>query len=152
MRAWIPIAAVLALHLAAGPTRATSARNSPPDPDAVAALEAQAIQAQPREQCFLDAQLVHSLADLSIRQYAAGDVNEAADLFKKVQNATRKFHISLTGKGKRLKDAQILLSHTAFRLNELLHVSSFEDRPLVEETLAGVTQAEDAAMMQVFQK
>jgi hypothetical protein len=51
---------------------------------------------------------------------------------------------------KRLKNAEILLRHTAFRLNEMLHGSSFEDRPLVEETLAQVNHAQSEAMMQVF--
>ncbi len=53
---------------------------------------------------------------------------------------------------KRLKNAEILLNRTAFRLNEMLHASSLEDRPLVEQTLAQVTQAQNATMMQVFQK
>jgi hypothetical protein len=44
------------------------------------------------------------------------------------------------------------LSHTAFRLNEMLHSSSFEDRSLVEETLTDVHQAQNEAMMQVFRK
>jgi hypothetical protein len=34
----------------------------------------------------------------------------------------------------------------------MLHSSSFEDRPLVEQTLAQVNQAENEAMMQVFKK
>jgi hypothetical protein len=46
----------------------------------------------------------------------------------------------------------MLLSHTAFRLSEMLHATSVEDRPLVEQTLAQVTQAQNAAMMQVFHK
>jgi hypothetical protein len=32
----------------------------------------------------------------------------------------------------------------------MLHASSFEDRPLVQETLADVSQAESEAMLQVF--
>jgi hypothetical protein len=34
----------------------------------------------------------------------------------------------------------------------MLHSSSFEDRPLVEQTLAQVTQAQTEAMLQVFKK
>ena len=43
-----------------------------------------------------------------------------------------------------------LLRHTAFRLTEMLHTSSFEDRTLVEQTLTQVNQAQNEAMMQVF--
>jgi hypothetical protein len=34
----------------------------------------------------------------------------------------------------------------------MLHSSSFEDRPLVAQTLSQVSQAQNEAMMQVFRK
>jgi hypothetical protein len=58
----------------------------------------------------------------------------------------------VTENDKRLKNAEILLRRTAFRLTEMLHSSSFEDRALVEQTLTQVNQAESEAMMQVFRK
>ena len=53
---------------------------------------------------------------------------------------------------KRLKNAEILLRHTAFRLTEMLHASASEDRPLVQQTLSEVNQAQNEAMLQVFRK
>lgn len=123
-----------------------------PDMQTILALEARANQAQPREQCFLYAQLVHQMTELSLRQYAAGDVDKASDLLKRVRQLAQKIHLSLAGNDKRLKNAEILLSHTAFRLNEMLRASSFEDRPLLQATLSDVTQAQNEAMMQVFRK
>ena len=38
------------------------------------------------------------------------------------------------------------------RLNELLHSSSLEDRPLMEQTLAQVNQVQTETMLQVFRK
>jgi len=138
--------------LASIPLCASSGDNNLPDPDAIAALEARANQAQPREQCFLYAQLVHQMTELSIRQYAAGDIAKATNLLKRVQSITQKIHLSVSENDKRLKNAEILLSHSAFRLSEMVHATSLEDRPLVEETLAQVTQAKDAALMRVLQK
>jgi hypothetical protein len=152
MRALVPIVAFLTLNLSAASVCASSGDNKPPDPDAIAALEARANQAQPREQCFLYAQLVQQMTELSIRQYAAGDIIKAANLLKQVQRIAQKIHLSLADNDKRLKNAEILLSHTVFRLNEMLHASSVEDRPLVEQTLAQVTQAQNATLMQVFRK
>jgi hypothetical protein len=43
-----------------------------------------------------------------------------------------------------------MLSHTAFRLGEMLQASSVDDRPLFQQTLAQVTDAQNATMMQVF--
>ncbi len=152
MRSVIPIAAFLTLTLTAIPLCASSGENKSPDPDAIAALEARAAQAQPREQTFLYAQLVQQMTELSIRQFAAGDVEKASNLLKRIQQITQKIHLSLSDNDKRLKNAEMLLSHTAFRLNEMLHATSIEDRPLVEQTLAQVTEAQNATLMRVFQK
>jgi hypothetical protein len=152
MRTVVPIAAFLALSLNVAPVRASSADNTPPTQQSIDALEARADQAQPREQCFLYAQLVQQMTELSIRQYSAGDAAKASGLLKQIQRITRKIHLSLSENDKRLKNAQLLLSRTAFRLNEMLRASNVEDRPLVLQTLAQVTDVKDATMMQVFHK
>jgi hypothetical protein len=152
MRAVVPIAALLALCMTARPVCASSPDSSPNDQQSIDALEAKAGQAQPREQCFLYAQLVQQMTELSIRQYAAGDVVKATSLLTRIQHIAQKIHLSVADNDTRLKNAEILLSRTAFRLNEMLRASSVEDRPLVEQTLAQVSQAQNATMMQVFQK
>jgi len=152
MRTVVPIAAFLVLSVSMHPVRASSLDSTPPNQQSIDALEARANQAQPREQCFLYAQLVEQMTELSIRQYEAGDVVRATDLLQHIQHIAQKIHLSVADKDKRLKNAEILLNRTAFRLNEMLQASSFEDRPLVKQTLDQVTQAQKAAMMQVFQK
>ena len=152
MRTVVPIAAFLVLSVSMHPVRASSLDSTPPNQQSIDALEARANQAQPREQCFLYAQLVEQMTELSIRQYEAGDVVRATDLLQHIQHIAQKIHLSVADNDKRLKNAEILLNRTAFRLNEMLQASSFEDRPLVKQTLDQVTQAQKAAMMQVFQK
>lgn len=152
MRAVVPVVAFLALNLSVTSVCAASGDNKPPDPGAIAALEARANQAQPREQAFLYAELVQQMTELSIRRYAAGDFIAATNLLKQVQRIAQKIHLSLSDNDKRLKNTEILLSRSAFRLNEMLHASSIDDRPLVEQTLAQVTQAQNATLMQVFRK
>jgi hypothetical protein len=120
--------------------------------ESINALQAKASQAHPREQAFLYAQLMHEMTEFSVRQYASGDVDKAVALLKQIQPLAQKIHLSLSSDNKRLKDAEILLRHTAFRLNEMLHASSFEDRPVVEQTLTQVSQAQNETMMQVFRK
>jgi hypothetical protein len=122
------------------------------DQDSINALQAKILQAPAREQCFLYAELVHQMTELSLRQYSAGDGKKAASLLKQVQDMAHKIHLSMSDDNKRLKNAEILLRHTAFRLNEMLHNSSLEDQPLVAETLAQVNQAQNEAMLQVFRK
>lgn len=122
------------------------------DQQTIDALTAKVNQAAPREQCFIYAEIVHQMTEVSLRQYAAGDVDKATGMLKQIQQFAHKIHLSLAGNDKRLKNAEILLRHTAFRLNEMLHSSSYEDRALVEQTLAQVNAAENEAMMQVFRK
>ena len=152
MRTVIPLAAFLVLSFSAGPLCATSPADSTPDEQRLDALEARAEQAQPRDQCFLYAQIVHQMTELSIRQYAAGDFNKATGLLKQIQKFTQKIHLAMGGNDKRLKNAELLLEQTAFRLNEMLQATSLDDRPLVQQTLVQVTDTKNEAMMQVFSK
>jgi hypothetical protein len=152
MRSLVPVAAFLALSMTAGPVRASSIDSIPPDQQSIDALLVKAGQAQPREQCFIYAEVVHQMTELSIRQYAAGDTTKATGLLRQIQQFAQKIHLSMANNDKRMKNAEILLSHTAFRLTEMLHSSSADDQALVKQTLAQVTQAQNEAMMQVFSK
>ena len=148
----VPLAVIVLLTVSVLPARASNFDDKPFDEGSISVLEAKILQAQPREQCFLYAELVHQMTEVSLRQYAAGDGNKAAVLLKKVQEFAHKIHLSMSDDNKRLKNAEILLRHTAFRLNEMLHNSSLEDQPLVAATLAQVNQAQNEAMLQVFRK
>ena len=152
MRFTVLSAALSVFALGVSPACASSVDEKPFDQQTIQALEAKVLQAEPREQCFLYAELVHQMTEVSLKQYASGDVDKATGLLNEIQQFAHKIHLSVAGNDKRLKNAEILLRHTAFRLNEMLHSSSFEDRPLVEQTLAQVNAAESEAMMQVFRK
>ena len=152
MQSKVPLAVLVLLTVVTVPARASGFDDKTFDQQSIDALQAKILQAQPREQCFLYAQLVHQMTEVSLRQYAAGDAEMATAMLKQVQLLANKIHLSMSEDNKRLKDAQILLRHTAFRLNEMLRNSSLEDRSLVAETLAQVNQAQNEAMMQVFRK
>jgi|ERR1700722_3038375 hypothetical protein len=152
MQSTVRLAIIGVLSLATLPACAAGLDDKIPDQQSIDALEAKALAAQPREQCFLYAEIVHEMTELSLRQYAAGDADKASALLKDIQGFAHKIHLSVSDDNKRLKNAEILLRHTAFRLSEMLHNSSLEDRPLVAETLATVNKAQTDAMMQVFRK
>jgi hypothetical protein len=152
MRSTVSLAVLVLFTAAAARVCASGLDDKTFDQQSIDALQAKAIQAQPREQCFLYAELVHQMTEVSVRQYAAGDVANATSMLKRIQLLVHKIHLSVSDNDKRLRSAEILLRHTAFRLGEMLHNSSVEDRPLVAETLAQVNQAQSEAMMQVFRK
>jgi hypothetical protein len=148
----VSLAVFALLAVSVLPARASNFDDKPFDQDSFNVLQAKILQAQPREQCFLYAELVHQMTEVSLRQYSAGDGEKASALLKQVQEFAHKIHLSMSDDNKRLKNAEILLRHTAFRLTEMLHNSSLEDQPLVAATLAQVNQAQNEAMLQVFRK
>lgn len=123
-----------------------------PDPQLISALQVRASTAQPREQCFLYAELVHKMIELAGYQMAAGEEEQASTTLRDVQQYAQKIHLAVSEDNKRLKTAQILLRRAAFRLKEMLHGAPLDDRPVVENTLAQVNQVQAEAMMQVFRK
>ncbi|HEV2137125.1 MAG TPA: hypothetical protein VGR47_23100 [Terracidiphilus sp.] len=150
MRSINCMAMLLAVSLTVIPVYAASAGDIPTEQQEIEALEAKANQAQPRDQCFLYAEILHRMTDLSMRQYASGNAARALLMLKQMQQISHKIHLSVAKNDKRLKHAELLLSSTAFHLTEMLHSSDYEDRPLIKQTIADVNQAQDAAMMQVF--
>jgi hypothetical protein len=148
----IPLAVFALLAMTSVPACASGADDKTFDQQSIDALVVKASQAQPRDQCFLYSEIVHEMTELSLRQYAAGDEVKSADLLRQIQGLAHKIHLSMADDNKRLKNAEILLRHTAFRLTEMLHSSSFEDRTLVQQTLTQVNQAQNEAMMGVFRK
>ena len=152
MRSTASLVFAIFLTTSALPPCASGIDNKIPDMLTITALESRASLAEPREQCFLYAQLVHQMTELSVRQYAAGDVGKATDLLKRIQQFAQKIHLSLARNDKRVKNAEILLNHSAFRLTEMLHASSFEDRSVVQDALTDVTLAEKESMFAVFKK
>ncbi len=155
MRTVFPIAALLVLSLNVGTLRAASSDSSMPDQQSI---EARSRPAPIRRS--------HASSASSIRAGGSADDPELSDppipsrrgwsrrrgLLQQIQRIVKKIHLSVGDDDKRLKNAELMLSHTAFRLGEMLRASSLEDRPLVEQTLSQVTDAKNATLMQVFRK
>ncbi|MGA2847956.1 MAG: hypothetical protein ABSE46_03085 [Terracidiphilus sp.] len=152
MRAHVSMAVLVLLTVTTVPLCASGLDDKLFDQQSIDALALKASQAQPREQCFLYAQLMHQMTEVSLRQYNAGESEKATGMLKGIQTLAHKIHLTMADDNKRLKDSEILLRHTAFRLSEMLHNSSFEDREIVQETLAQVNQAQSETMLQVFRK
>jgi len=121
-------------------------------PTALAALQAQADQAQPRDRCFLYAELVSQMTDMAGKQLNSGDSGQALETLKLVQRYAEKIHMGVADDSKRLRDAELLLRRTSFRLKGILSGASYEDRPALEVTLKQLNQVQAQLMMQVFKK
>jgi hypothetical protein len=121
-----------------------------PTPQALAALEQRASQASPRDQCFLYAELVHQMTEQAGRQLSAGDGDKASASIIFAQQYAAKIHMALADDSKRLKNAEILVRHTAFRLKDILQAASADDRPPLEATLKQLDHVQSEMMLAVF--
>jgi hypothetical protein len=121
-----------------------------PTADALAHLEEQASSANPREQAFLYTELVHSMTQQAGREIADGETEEAASTLKKVNRYAHLIHLNLAHNGKRLKDAQELMHNTTYRLAQVLHLVSGEDKTTVQDTLKQLDQVNEELLTEVF--
>ena len=129
------------------PAHATAASDSQ---EALAQLEERANQASPREQCFLYAQIVHTMTEQAGQQIADGDTEQAAATLQQVNHYARLIHLNLAHNAKRLKDAEELIHNTTYRLAECLHLVSGPDKATVQDTLKQLDQVNDELLTQVF--
>jgi len=121
------------------------------DPQAMAALMAKADQAQPKDQCFLYAELVHQMTELAGQQLSAGDAR-ASETLHLIQKYAEKIHMGVAEDGKKMKNAEQLMRHTSFRLTGILNAASYDDRQALQATLKQLEQVQTELMMQVFKK
>jgi hypothetical protein len=122
------------------------------DPQAMAALMIKADSALPKEQCFLYAELVHQMTELAGQQITAGEGDHASETLKLVQKYAEKIHMGVAEDGKKMKNAEQLMRHTSYRLNDILNAASYDDRQALQATLKQLEQVQTELMMQVFKK
>lgn len=133
------------------PAFAASSDNVPNEQE-LTALEAKADHATPKDQCYLYAKVVRDMANLTGRQIDQGNSSAASASLRAIQRYTAKIREEVTGHSKKLKDAQIMMRRTAFRLEELMHGASLSDQPVFQSTLNQLNQVQSQMMLAVFKK
>jgi hypothetical protein len=123
-----------------------------PTPEAIAQLEQRAQTADPREQCFLYTELVHSMTELAGKQMLDGDTDRASATLKQVEHYAHLIHVNLANNAKRLKNAEILMHHTTYRLGDYMKAASGDDRATLQATLKQLDKVQDEILSQVFAK
>ena len=124
----------------------------PPDARELADLQAKAAIASPSEQPYLYAELVHSMTEIATEQFQAGNDQQASASIREAQSYAGKIHMNLLRDARKLKNAEILIRHTAFRLKELMTGASLNDRPVLEATITQLNQVQQEMMNQIFRR
>ena len=134
-----------------------SARASHPDEvplDAAALLqmEQRADAAQPRDQCWMFAEVLHGLTELAGREIAAGDDQNADTTLTHIDSVAAKMQKVSAANAKRLKNAELLLEHVTRRLNDMAHVASGSQRSAMQATLLCVDHLHTQVLAVIFSK
>ena len=146
-----PVVFIFLLSLCSSPLCASAIDKSLAlDEQALIQLEQRAQTANPREQCFLYTELVSALTDLAGKEMLNGDPDRASAMLKKVSEYASLIHLNLGHDTKRLKNAEMLMHRTTYRLNEYLRSASSEDRPTLQATLKQLNQVQNELLTQVF--
>src|SRR3984885_15416181 len=132
------------------PVLASSNDKKLPDAQALSQLELRAEQANPREQCFLYTELVHTMTEIAGKQMLDGNIDQASATLRKVEHYAELIHLGLARDTKRLKNAELLMHHTTYRLNEYLHQASGEDQATLQATLKQLDNVHNELLSQVF--
>jgi hypothetical protein len=120
--------------------------------NAIDTLRTKADLAQPRDKCFLYAKLVSQLAELAGKQFSAGNYEDASATVVLVRQYAEAIHLDVTDDGRRLKDAELLVQHSIFRLKDTLHEAPYEDRMTLQTTLEQLGKVQAQLLIQVFKK
>jgi hypothetical protein len=121
-----------------------------PDAQALAQLELRAQQASPRDQCFLYTELVHTMTELAGREMVNGEIDQASATLKKVSHYAQLIHMSLADNTKRLKNAEMLLHHTTYKLQEYLHKADGDDQATLKTTLTQLDKVHEELLAEVM--
>jgi hypothetical protein len=143
----LPLPLLLSLST---PAYASSNDENILDAQAVAQLELRAQQAGPRDQCFLYTELVNTMTEIAGRQMLNGDVDQASETLKKVNHYAQLIHMDMASNSKRLKNAEMLMHHTTYRLSEYLHKASSEDQDTIKVTLKQLNKVHEELLAEVF--
>ncbi len=152
MRFSTAVLAVSTLASIVNCNRALASGDRKVDSQVMAALIVKAEQAQPKDQCFLYAELVREMSELAGRQLNAGDGDHASATLKTMQHYADKIHAGLSVDSRKTKNAEELMRLTSSRLKGILNAASYEDRQALQITLDQLERVQTELMMQVFKR
>lgn len=132
------------------PVQAAGLNETLPDAQTISQMELRAQQANPRDQCYLYTELVHTMTEVAVKQIANGDDDKATATLKQISHYAQLIQINLAKNTKRLKNAEMLMDHATVRLAQALHLTSDEDRTTAQATLKQLNLVQNQLLDQVF--
>lgn len=117
---------------------------------ALADLEQRAAAAERKERCYLYTELLHGWTELAGRSMASGNDVEAARALARADADVIQLKAALANDSKRLKNAELILEHTAHRLSDMVRVSSLDQHDTMQAVLKRMNNVHDDLLAQLF--
>lgn len=120
------------------------------DATALTELEQRAGAAEAKDRCYLYTELLHGWTELAGRDMAEGKDSDAASAIERADADAGKLKDTIARDSKRLKNAELLLEHTAHRLSDMVRVSSMDQHDNMKTVLAHLNSVHDEVLAQIF--
>ena len=120
------------------------------DVSALTAMEERAAAAEPKERCYLYTELLHGWTELASRNMADGNDTEAAQAIARADADVNRLKAALAKDSKRLKNAELMLEHTAHRLSDMVRVASLDQHDTMQGVLKHLNSVHDDLLAQIF--
>ncbi len=143
-------ATVLFAGISARPALASSPAEPALDVPALTDLEQRAATAEPKDRCFLYTELLHGWTELAGRDMSDGNEVAAATAIAHADEDAAKLKGALGTDSKRLKNAELILEHTAHRLADMVRVASLDQHDTMQTVLKHLNSVHDALLAQIF--
>ncbi|HLI76928.1 MAG TPA: hypothetical protein VKV02_08275, partial [Acidobacteriaceae bacterium] len=103
-----------------------------------------------KDRCYLYTELLHEWTELAGREMAGGNETDAAAAIAHADADAARLKSALANDSKRLKNAELLLEHTAHRLSDMVRVASMEQHDNMQTVLKHLNSVHDALLAQIF--
>jgi hypothetical protein len=120
------------------------------DATTLSQLEERANLADPREKCFLYAQVLAGLTELEGRQIASGEDEQARATMRRMDEVAVKVQEASAVNAKRLKNAEQMLERTTRRVSDMVRVVSSQQRTALQATLQHMNSVHNDILAMVF--
>jgi hypothetical protein len=147
---WVVVSAML-VGLSSGKTVwAAGPGGAVADAGLLVQMEMRANNANPREKCYLYAEVLAGLTELEGQQIAAGEVEQAHATMQRMDDVAGKIHAASVGDAKRLKNAEQMLERTTRRVQDMARVVSAEEQTAMQSTLQHMNAVHNELLAMVF--
>lgn len=130
--------------------RAATAFENTFDASALTAMEERAATAEPKERCYLYTELLHDWTELASRSMASGNDTQAVQELAHADADANQLKAALARDSKRLKNAELILEHTAHRLSDMVRVASMDQHDTMQGILKHLNSVHDALLAEIF--